>query len=246
MGTATLPSPPPPRDALEGKGPQRWPWRRWDRRLEGVAKAVDGGYCRLRIPLKPALGISGTVAGRRLGALEGGGVPPPLPMHRCPPPPPSSRGRVGVQKVHQRSMPTLCDLHRAPACKSCKGHTGVGHCCSRHHEGHPAGRPQQPRGGQRRLRQTPGGGGPEAGDTFRCLRDRSFRVRGRGGGAQGLGATVRHEGPPQGHGRASGGGHLTWRPQSFRRAGLKGEGGQWGYRAKVTLNPVTPQRPSGP
>ena len=65
------------RDALEGKGPQRWPWRRWDRRLEEVAKAVDGGYCRLQMPLRLALGVRGTVAGRRLGALEGGGVPPP-------------------------------------------------------------------------------------------------------------------------------------------------------------------------
>ena len=34
-------------------------------------------------------------------------------------------------------MQTLCDAHKAPACKSCKGHPGVRHCCSRHHEGHP-------------------------------------------------------------------------------------------------------------
>ena len=47
-------------------------------RLEEVAKAVGGGYCRLQMPLKPALGVRGTVAGHRLGALEGvGGVPPP-------------------------------------------------------------------------------------------------------------------------------------------------------------------------
>ena len=61
-----------PRDALEGKGPQRRPQRRLDRRLEEVAKAVGGGYCRLQMPSKPALGVRGTVAGRRLGALEGG------------------------------------------------------------------------------------------------------------------------------------------------------------------------------
>ena len=30
-----------------------------------------------------------------------------------------------------------CDAHSAPACKSCRGHRGVRHCCSRHHEGHP-------------------------------------------------------------------------------------------------------------
>ena len=62
------------RDALEGKGPQRPPQRRLGRRLEEVAKAVGGGYCRLQMPLKPALGVRGTVAGHRLGAL---------PVHPC-------------------------------------------------------------------------------------------------------------------------------------------------------------------
>ena len=72
--------PPCPREASEGKGPQRRPQKRLDRRLEEVAKAVGGGYCRLQMPLRLALGVRGTVAGRRLGALEGGGggVPPPL------------------------------------------------------------------------------------------------------------------------------------------------------------------------
>ena len=36
------PPPPLPRDASEGKGPQRRPRRRLDRRLEAVAKAVRG------------------------------------------------------------------------------------------------------------------------------------------------------------------------------------------------------------
>ena len=61
------------RDALGGKGPQRRPQQRLDRRLEEVAKAVGGGYCRLQMPLRLALGVRGTVAGRRLGALEEGG-----------------------------------------------------------------------------------------------------------------------------------------------------------------------------
>ena len=67
------------RDALEGEGPQRQPQRRLDRRLEEVAKAVGGGYCRLQMPLRLALGVRGTVAGRWLGALEGarGGTSPP-------------------------------------------------------------------------------------------------------------------------------------------------------------------------
>ena len=42
----------PPRDALEGKGPQRRPQKRLDRRLEEVAKAVGGGYCRLQMPFE--------------------------------------------------------------------------------------------------------------------------------------------------------------------------------------------------
>ena len=60
-------------DALEGKGRQRRPQRRLGRRLEEVAKAVGGGYCRLQMPLSLALGVREMVAGHRLGALEGGG-----------------------------------------------------------------------------------------------------------------------------------------------------------------------------
>ena len=54
-----------------------------DRRLEEVAKAVGGGYCRLQMPLTPAVGVRETVAGHILGALGkgGGGIPLPLPMH---------------------------------------------------------------------------------------------------------------------------------------------------------------------
>ena len=71
--------------ALEGKGPQE----RLDRRLEEVAKAVGGGYCRLQMPLRLALGVRETVAGHRLGALEGGYLFP-LPTH-----PLGEGGRVG-------------------------------------------------------------------------------------------------------------------------------------------------------
>ena len=78
-----------PRDASEGRAPQRRPQRRLGRRLEEVAEAVGGGYCRLQMPLTLALGVRGTVAGHRLGALGGGGgveasppsnasLPPPL------------------------------------------------------------------------------------------------------------------------------------------------------------------------
>ena len=56
-----------------GGGGMRRSQRRLDRRLEEVAKAVGGGYCRLPKPLRLALAASGTVAGHRLGVLEGGG-----------------------------------------------------------------------------------------------------------------------------------------------------------------------------
>ena len=70
------------RDALEGRGPQRRSHMRLDRRMEEVAKAVAGGYCRLQMPLKLAVAVRGTAAGHRLSALEGDGCPPPpLPMH---------------------------------------------------------------------------------------------------------------------------------------------------------------------
>ena len=65
------------RDALEGKGPQRRPRERLGRRLAEVDKAVGGGYCRLQMPLKLALGVRETVA-----------------EHRLPPPPPSNASPV--------------------------------------------------------------------------------------------------------------------------------------------------------
>ena len=68
----------PAKDALEGDGPQGRPQKRLGRRLEEVAEAVGGGYCRLQTPLKPALGVRGTVAGHR--------PPPPPPFQRIPGP----------------------------------------------------------------------------------------------------------------------------------------------------------------
>ena len=83
------------RVASQGKEPQRRPQKRLDRRLEEVVQAVGGGYCRLQMLLKLALGVRGTVAGHRLGALEGGGgVPPLLPMHSLGHSPPTPRVRA--------------------------------------------------------------------------------------------------------------------------------------------------------
>ena len=93
-----------PKDALEGKGPQRRPQKRLGRRSEEVAKAVGAGYCLLQMPVRLALAVRGTVAGHRLGALEGGGgTPPPLPMH----PGACLQG-------------PLC-THRAQVCRECAG-----------------------------------------------------------------------------------------------------------------------------
>ena len=60
------------RDAVEEKGSQRRPQRRLDGRLEEVAKAVGGGYCRLQTPLRLALGVRETM----VGALERVYLPP--------------------------------------------------------------------------------------------------------------------------------------------------------------------------
>ena len=51
-----------PRDELEGT---------LGSRLEEVAKAVGGGYCRLQMPSRLAFDVRKTVAGHRLGALDG-------------------------------------------------------------------------------------------------------------------------------------------------------------------------------
>ena len=49
------------------------------------------------MPLNLALAVRETVAGHRLGALEGGVIPPPPPllMHPCPCPPPLDEKEVG-------------------------------------------------------------------------------------------------------------------------------------------------------
>ena len=72
------------RYAFEGKGPQRPPRKRSGRRLEEVAEAVGGGFCRLQMPVSLALAVRETVAGHRLRAVEGaGGGYPPHPPFQC-------------------------------------------------------------------------------------------------------------------------------------------------------------------
>ena len=51
-----------------------------------------------------------------------------------PPTTPTTGGAAGEQR---HPMQTVCDAHRAAACKSCGGHRGMRHWCSRHHKGYP-------------------------------------------------------------------------------------------------------------
>ena len=111
----------------KGGRPQRRPQRRLGRRLEGVAKAVGGGYCRLQVPLSLALAVRGTVAGHRLGGVEGGwGYPPPFPMHPCPGaqvlcsavPPPGGRGGHPCCRIWNHSTALPCTVSRVASGES--------------------------------------------------------------------------------------------------------------------------------
>ena len=127
------------RAVLEGQGPPRRPQRRLDRRLEEVAKAVGGGYCRLQMPLRPALGVMGTVAGHRLGALEvgwglqciagrgcGGGMTPAVqccPRPAAPPVPDAAPPPPGGGGAHRPLSPSG---PRSPMAPGAQG--GGGRC----------------------------------------------------------------------------------------------------------------------
>ena len=94
------------------------------RRAVGGAEAVGGGYCRLQMPLRPALGVRGTVAGHRLGPLEGGGVPTPLVLHPRPPPPIQRPGgrpprcRAAMARAAHRSRALKRSSTRTMACNT--------------------------------------------------------------------------------------------------------------------------------
>ena len=109
-GCRSDPPPPPPigpglllQTVGQGCIPQRRPQKRLDRRLEEVAKAVGGGYCRLQMPLSLALAVRETVAGRRRGRPGGRGGSP-LPMRRGGggPKPPVRSGWAGNARSGRR------------------------------------------------------------------------------------------------------------------------------------------------
>ena len=119
---------PSARDAFEGKGPQRQPQKRLDRRLEEVAKAVGGGYCRLqmplKIPLKMALAVTETVAARRLGALEGG-VPPPFQCIPAVGSPPGCTNTTAKERFGRHAAVNPVRVRQAPP-QADKPHVGQG------------------------------------------------------------------------------------------------------------------------
>ena len=89
---------PQPQGCIRREGAPKAAPEQLDRRLEEVARAVGGGYCRLQMPLKLAQGVRGTVVGHGLRAPEGwGGTSPPsnasLPSPQKPMPLPRYRAR---------------------------------------------------------------------------------------------------------------------------------------------------------
>ena len=69
------------------------------------------------------------------------GDAPRAPINPPPPPPPAraTTGAAGGVEGSGATAPHVVPVRcaKAPLCKSCRGHRGVRHCCSRHHEGHP-------------------------------------------------------------------------------------------------------------
>ena len=130
------------------KSNSRRPQRRLDRRLEGVAQAVGGGYCRLHMPLRLALAVRETVAGHRLGALEGGGgVPRPLSMH-------PSRGGASSREVASNGCRSPGRGRDRPPAPSRRAH----HVC----------RAPRGRGMPGPIPKWPSGRGSASGQRWRC------------------------------------------------------------------------------
>ena len=174
---------------------------------------------------------------------------PGQPGQLLPPcPPQNSAQPVGRTRTGQprRPMQALCDEHRALACKSCKGHKGVRHCCSRHHQ-----RPPRVLGVGSTVSAGSGEGGAAA--TWHYALQRAgasagtlFRGRGRGSSRAGSSsaATRGHAGAATRPREGLRGGHTTrgGRPS----AALDTPGGQGCDRAmpQAGSNPLTPNPPA--
>ena len=142
-----------PRDASEGMRPERRPQKRLGRRLEEVAKAVGGGYCRLQMPLKLALGVRGTVAGHRLGALE----PPPPPGRRAHTPLiPHRCWSIGIR---HRPRPLCASATASSWRRRCGARPGPPSPVHSKSSGAPGTPPASPWAPARRATDAGGGGG---------------------------------------------------------------------------------------
>ena len=177
-GEGITPPPPPPGGGTRTHPPRRGGQERGASAdphphpsggsAQGADAATSTAQVELDLPSPP-----GAVAGQP-GQL----LPTSSPQKRA--------QRVGGKRTGQprRPMQTMCDEHKAPACKSCKGHRGVRHCCSRHHEGHP-----RVLGGgavQRCLPVQGGGGGHNSNWALCPLEGRCVRRRPRPGEGEGV------------------------------------------------------------
>ena len=177
----------PPGGCIGRAGPRRGPRRRLGRRLEEVAKAVGGGYCRLQMPLRLALGVRGTVAGHRLGALEGDRKPVTkrsahahVPMRVC-------GGTITCHYGRGPCSRTAVRRPRGPSCDCTQGpggEAGQGSalCCAA--EAQRSGAPAVPKGkGEGQGRGCEGWGGGAQGVARAIGRpDLRVRIEREGGG----------------------------------------------------------------
>ena len=135
--------------------------------------------------------------------------------------------QAGGKRVGQPQCPmqTRCNEHRAPACKSCKGHKGVWHYCSRHHKGHPG-----VMGGEQWCMPVRGGGGQLQLGAVPCRESvhAPAPLFGGGGGPTGCGSNDTTPRRPTG---------ATTRPREGLRGGHIAHGGRPSATPRYTWGP---------
>ena len=203
------------RAALEGKGPPRRPRRRLGRRLEEVAEAVGGGYCRLQMPLRVALGVRETVAGHRLDALEGGGgvTSPPSNASLWE----REGGGGGIPQKKAEGLPLNRSRPGRPPPRPPPPHT------------HPHHQPQSTAHGSSTAASAPTGGGPVTGWTGTCHAPSEM----------GCGPATPTQRPPEGGTRQQG--HSATGTQSRKGRSTGGASHDFEWRARRPHRPRGPR-----
>ena len=192
---------------------------------EGIPPPPQGGGREQGTSVDPLPHPSG---GGDLRSTGGAGPPPPPPRGRAgatkaasPSLPPTKKGTAGGGGRNRVATAPYPVIYRPiPACKSCKGHRGVRHCCSRHQEGHPT----VLGGGGSTVSASSGGGG--GGATWHsALRSGACAgslIRGRGRGSNRAGSSSAAAGGARRSRSAATGGpqRRAHKPRrtSFRRA----------------------------